>query len=222
MILTLLALLMINLSSASDFVSLGVVGIEEGANLRLGAQIGDYNYFSQHTDMFDLARYGYGAVNLSIGNGIGVSAYSRGGLALLSLPDNIDGFSPLVGLDLASIWARLDTNAASYYGWAPTISAGPQWGSGSTRVLGLVKVGAYVGNLNMNSFWPSFRLAFGGSVVLNNPQFNVNIDLLQFNENYIESNDFWLALSKDIRIGFHSETTGNIQSISITFKGDFL
>jgi hypothetical protein len=207
----------------NDNVGLGLIGIQDGNTTRIGFTVGDDNYWEQKTAAFKLKRYGYGAFNINVGNGVGFDGHSRGGTAILSLADeSTKSASPFVGLDFANIWGRLDTNTNSYYGWAPGFSVGPQIDFGGTRLLMVARGGGYAGNLNMGTFWPSFRWMYGWGALLNNPRFNVNLDVLYFNENYIRSADLWVHGPGNTKVGLHGEDTGNIQTIGLMLKADFL
>lgn len=206
----------------NDNVGLGITGIQDGKTTHVAFTVGDDNYWDQKTAAFKLKRYGYGSFNILVGNGVGINGQSHGGSAIISLKDESTGLAPFVGLDFANIWIRADTNTNSYYGWAPGFSVGPQIDFGGTRLLMLAKGGGYAGNLNMGTFWPSFRWMYGAGVLLNNPRFNVNLDVLRFNENYIRSADVWVHGPGATKIGIHGEDTGNIQSLGLMLKAEFL
>lgn len=214
----LLWLLLLSLSAlANDNVGFGISSVYP---YRYSLNIGDMRYFQQKTAEWGLVRYGYSYAKLSIGNGLGLDFRASGGAAIFSLLDQGEGLAPFVGVDFATLYARADTNAPSFYAWMPTLSVGPQYGSASTRILPAFKVGPYIGNINANRLSPDLRLVYGGSLYVSHKRYSLNTDFFFTNTMSIQALNVYYRFSDDFRIGFHIDNVGQTQSFGLLFKSD--
>lgn len=160
-ITTLLILFMNSLTYASDGIGLGAnVGSQSNA-----FTVGDYNLFDWDQNFFGYYRYGGGGARLQLGQGVGISMSSTGGIAAYTFDYAVIGVEPFDG----TIVANSNRSVESQYTYTPGISL---LGKLGPIMLG-PKIGLYGGNLGGQGMNPDVSLACGAQALLQLGSFNM-------------------------------------------------
>lgn len=153
--LTLLALLLSTTSFADDVPGFGAnVGNQSNA-----ATIGNYNLFDWDRTHYGFYRYGGGGGRLQVGQGIGLSLSSSGGIMADQSEHGVLGFEVMDGTAVINSNRSVESQytyfpGASYMGRLGPFMIGP-------------KVGGYIGNLAGQGMTPHIDYAYGGQAFYN-------------------------------------------------------
>ena len=149
----LFALLLGTTSFADDVPGFGAnIGNQSSA-----AIIGNYNLFNWDKQNYGFYRYGGGGGRLQIGQGLGLSLSSTGGIMAHQTKHSVLGVEVLDG----TIVCNTNRSVESQYTFLPGVSLLGRLGP---FMLG-PKIGGYVGNLGTQGMTPHIDLAYGGQAL---------------------------------------------------------
>jgi hypothetical protein len=195
----------------SDPVGIGTLYQKADGQTDYAVVVEDDHHFRQKGKVLGVTRYGFAQSRLEIGSSTGVNLAAVSGITVFGL-DERQRFSPHVGIEPFS--SRLSWNTSdkreSFYEWLPMVSIGPQFATGSCRILPLVKGGASVGNLGYSGIRPRFARAYGTGAHMNCSQFDLGAELIRSDANPSPIDSGTLDVSyqpgfTDLRVGFRGE-----------------